>query len=250
MKLKNFGYDAKGRKALFRNLIQELVMHERITISLARAKYLRPLAEWVIHKGKLGGEKANYHLNRVFYSKDPVMKVVNELAPRFRDIQSGFVRITPKGKRRLDKCQLAEIEFIGNHLEIYEKNDIAKKKEASNTPDFWSWEQKILEQEKDYYMAKISECQAKLDKLQGTGSQVKPGEELKSFDYAEHLVSKDKSKVVPMTPENLTGSDLKLKKELVHLNKHYQRVTNDLEHHLKDKDSNRYKNLDRRYTFS
>ena len=59
-------------------------MHERIIISLERAKYLRPLAEWVIHKGNLGGEKANYHLNRVFYSKDSVMKVVNELAPRFR----------------------------------------------------------------------------------------------------------------------------------------------------------------------
>ena len=75
------------------------------------------------------------------------------------------------------------------------------KKEAPNTPDFWSWEQKILEQEKDNYMTNISEYQAKLDKLQGTGGQVKPGEELKFFDYAEHLVSKDKFKVVPMTPK-------------------------------------------------
>ena len=56
----------------------------------------------------------------------------------------GFIRITPKGKRKLDKAQLAEIEYIGNHLEIYEKNDLAKKKEASKTPDFWAWEQKIL----------------------------------------------------------------------------------------------------------
>ena len=60
-----------------------------------------------------------------------------------------------------------------------------------------------------------------------------------------------------MTPENLARGiftllpldDLKLKKELAHLNKHLTRVTKDLEQHLQDKDSKRYKNLDKRYTF-
>ena len=93
---------------------------------------------------------------------------------------------------------MAKIEYIGNYLEIYEKNDELKKKQESNTPDFWEWEMKILEQEKESYEKKIQEYE---DLISGG---INPGEELKDFDYAEHLA--DKSKVVPMTPENIKKS--------------------------------------------
>lgn len=86
---------------------------------------------------------------------------------------------------------MGTIEFVGNYLEIYEKSDYAKKKQASNTPDFWEWEQKILgmpnlrvsegmkglEQEKEFYENKISE----LSMMIGAGEEENVVEEAKSF---------------------------------------------------------------------
>ena len=52
--------------------------------TLEKAKYMRPLAEWVINKGKAGDKSTHRHLNRVFYDIAAIKKVTNELAPRFR----------------------------------------------------------------------------------------------------------------------------------------------------------------------
>lgn len=144
IKYKKFGRHPKHTKAMMRNLAQELVMHERIITTVDKAKYLRPLAERIIHTAKKGGMIAHVGLNRIFFDPHATKKAVQELAPRFKDLSGGFLRITKIHKRRMDKAQMAKIEYLGNYLEIYEKENEAKREAESNKPDFWQWEMKIL----------------------------------------------------------------------------------------------------------
>ena len=67
----------------------------------------------------------------------------------------GFVRVVKTERRRLDRAQMAYIEYIGNSIEIYEDENRMKAKEEKEIPSFWEWEMKILEQEKEYYENEI-----------------------------------------------------------------------------------------------
>ena len=175
VKTKNFGRTPKQRQKLFRNLITELVMHERITTTFAKARYMMPLAERVINVGKKGFPTAYKPLQKIFYDKEAISKVVNELAPRFRDNNGGYIRVKKTHKRSLDKAQMATIEYMGNYIEIYEDNDYQKRKEASGTPTFWDWEQKILEQEREFILNKLDEYNDALD--QAEPQQIESSEE-------------------------------------------------------------------------
>lgn len=99
----------------------------------------------------------------VVVEKKAIAKAVNELAPRFKKNPGGYVRVTKTNKRRVDKAQMATIEYNDNYLQIYEENDRQKRKQASGTPTFWDWEQKILEQEREFLLRKIEEFQGMLD---------------------------------------------------------------------------------------
>jgi hypothetical protein len=42
---------------------------------------------------------------------------------------------------------MASIELVGNQMEVYEKNEFERQKEALKLQSFWDWEHKILKQE-------------------------------------------------------------------------------------------------------
>ena len=114
----------KHKKALMRNLITQLVTHERIRTTVAKAKELRGLAEKVIHKGKshpllkISTGKMDTHmsyvyLNSVFFTPEASTKVKHELVPRYANRASGFTRIVKLGRRKNDKAEMCYIEYIG-----------------------------------------------------------------------------------------------------------------------------------------
>lgn len=101
------------------------------------------MAEKIIKIGKKGGEVAYLELGRIFYSHEASRKTINELSPRFKDTRGGYVRITKLDKRRVDKAQMARIEYVGNYLDIYEKEYMDNQREKSEIPDRYEWQLKI-----------------------------------------------------------------------------------------------------------
>lgn len=69
---------------LYRNLVTNLVKHDRITTTLAKAKELRPLADKIIHKAKAGGYQGNNFLFKTLFTKDAIQRVKKELVPRYQ----------------------------------------------------------------------------------------------------------------------------------------------------------------------
>jgi len=100
------------RKALFRNQLHQLIEHERICTTEAKAKELKRLADKLITLAK----KNDLHARRQAFSflrnKKATQKLFQDIAQRFSNRNSGYTHIY-KYKRRLgDGAPLALIEFI------------------------------------------------------------------------------------------------------------------------------------------
>jgi large subunit ribosomal protein L17 len=112
------GRDSGHRKALFRNLIKDLFVYERIETTEAKARAIRSDAEKLITKAKhgLSGRKERLHVQRqvVAYlnDKDAAQKVFDVLAPRYVDRKGGYTRIVKIGKRFGDAAEMAIIELV------------------------------------------------------------------------------------------------------------------------------------------
>ncbi len=100
------------RKALLRGLAVELIQHERIVTTVAKAKETRIVAEKLITHGK----KGTLHHRRIALSqvpnKDVVKKVFDDLAQRYGERPGGYTRITKLGPRPGDGAQMAVIELV------------------------------------------------------------------------------------------------------------------------------------------
>lgn len=109
---RQLGRDTGHRKALFRNLVTDVLRYEAITTTEAKAKEIRPMVEKIITYGKEGTVYARRKAARVLYDPLVVRKVFDEIAPRFADRQGGYVRITKLGVRKGDGAPMARIEVL------------------------------------------------------------------------------------------------------------------------------------------
>lgn len=89
------------RRSMLKNLAISLFIYEKITTSEAKAKEIRPLAEKAITVAKKGDLNARRRLLSMFlHNKNVVNKLVDDIAKRFSDTNSGFIRMF-KTKPRL-----------------------------------------------------------------------------------------------------------------------------------------------------
>jgi large subunit ribosomal protein L17 len=112
------GRDAGHRKALFRNLVRELYIHERIITTEAKARSIRGEAEKLITKAKRaladGGNRVHAQrlVNAYLNDKAVSKKVFDVLAPRYTNRPGGYTRIVKIGKRQGDAADMAIIELV------------------------------------------------------------------------------------------------------------------------------------------
>lgn len=127
--------DTAHRKALLRNLISELICHEQVMTTEAKARMLRPAAEKVITLAKRGLVKgaenpaSEVHARRMAANKvtrfrtieddagdmqdvDVVQKLFSDIAPRFADRNGGYTRMVKLGKRPGDNADMAVLMLV------------------------------------------------------------------------------------------------------------------------------------------
>ncbi|HRG95548.1 MAG TPA: 50S ribosomal protein L17 [Polyangiaceae bacterium] len=142
---RKFGRNTSHRRAMFRNLTANLVLHDRIETTDAKAKELRRVAERLITKAMRLGEVAytpqaqlsdadkarRLHVERLIGAYIPrfgtrtetggetkkvdlVEKILLDLAKRFKGRPGGYTRIVKFGPRRGDNAPMSIIEFVGD----------------------------------------------------------------------------------------------------------------------------------------
>ncbi|MDZ4277512.1 MAG: 50S ribosomal protein L17 [Dehalococcoidia bacterium] len=100
------------RKALLRNQVKDLLVHESIRTTEARAKETRRLAERMITLGKDGSLHARRQALRFLNTKSVVAKVFDEIAPRYTGRAGGYTRILKLGRRDGDGAAMAQLELV------------------------------------------------------------------------------------------------------------------------------------------
>jgi large subunit ribosomal protein L17 len=109
---RKFHREKGQRKALFKGLLNNLIMKEKIETTEAKAKEIRPMAEKLVTVGK----KQNLAALRQLISRIPkrsAEKLYYELAPRYSQRKGGYTRITKTAEfRKNDAAKKAIIEFV------------------------------------------------------------------------------------------------------------------------------------------
>jgi large subunit ribosomal protein L17 len=112
-KRNKLGRDSAHRKALMSNLSKELIEHERIKTSQAKAKAAKPEIEKLITLAKRGDLHARRQaLSVLRQDKFAVHKLFEEIAPRYSDRPGGYTRIVKIGPRRSDSTEMVFLELV------------------------------------------------------------------------------------------------------------------------------------------
>ena len=110
--INHLGRQAGHRKALLANMASSLILHKRITTTLAKAKALRSYVEPLISKSK----EDTTHSRRVVFSylkdKNAVSELFRTVAPKVADRPGGYTRVLHLGFRQGDAADMALIELV------------------------------------------------------------------------------------------------------------------------------------------
>ncbi|MFI4978047.1 MAG: 50S ribosomal protein L17 [Solirubrobacterales bacterium] len=105
--------DSAHRKSLLMNLSKEIIEHERIKTTEAKAKAVKPEVEKLITLAKRGDLHARRQaLSTLAQDKFTVHKLFEEVAPRYADRPGGYTRILKLGPRRSDATEMVFIELV------------------------------------------------------------------------------------------------------------------------------------------
>lgn len=116
------------RKALFKNLINALIIHGRIETTEAKAKAVKGLVDQVLARAKQGTVSARRRLTGFLGNQEAVRKAMDELAPGFRHRVSGFTRIVRLGRRSGDNASTVRMELVEMEKdEAGEKSKVGKR---------------------------------------------------------------------------------------------------------------------------
>jgi len=133
---KHLNRDKNERTALFKNLVQSLILFEQIQTTQAKAKAISGLVDKLVNQAKT--PQAAKLFDQFSNQKKIGEKLIKEIAPRFTDRSSGYTSIVKLGKRLGDGAMLVRMSFVEGikkesrvkSLESGEKKE-AKKEEKS-----------------------------------------------------------------------------------------------------------------------
>jgi large subunit ribosomal protein L17 len=104
---------ASHRKALLMNLSREVIDHERIKTTEAKAKAVKPQVERLITLAKRGDMHARRQaMSALGQDKFVVYKLFEEIAPRYAEREGGYTRILKLGPRHSDSTEMVFLELV------------------------------------------------------------------------------------------------------------------------------------------
>ena len=128
---KKLNRTSEHRKALIKNMLNNLIKYEQIITTLPKAKVLKPQADKIITLGKKKNLQNTKRLVSKLQDKTNANKVIKTLSKRYEKRSGGYTRIVKAGFRYGDNAPLAVIEFIDRDVEAKRK---FKKKKSQDKP--------------------------------------------------------------------------------------------------------------------
>ena len=108
---RRFSMKIGPRRAMLRVLVNNFLLHEKIKTTEAKAKELRSVAEKMITRAK-NVNLANRRLLSSSLTPKMTKKIIEEIAPMYKDREGGYTRITKLGPRNSDSAKMVIIELV------------------------------------------------------------------------------------------------------------------------------------------
>lgn len=125
-KFNHLGRKSAHRKAMLANMATSLILHKRITTTVAKAKALRKYVEPIITKSKTDTTESRRNVFKLLKDKHPIKELFDVVAEKIADRPGGYTRIIRLGKRLGDNAETCIIELV-------DFNDIYVKDEKKST---------------------------------------------------------------------------------------------------------------------
>lgn len=104
--------NSSQRKALFKGLVTQVIQHERIETTEAKAKAVRGDVEKMIGYAKRGDVHSRRLALQTVHDKKVVAKLFEKLGPRYKDRNGGYTRIIKLGPRKGDAAEMVLLELV------------------------------------------------------------------------------------------------------------------------------------------
>jgi len=120
---RQLGRNSSHRRSLFRNLVTSFLEQERIETTEAKAKEIAPIIERMISLGKKGELHGRRLALSYIYLPRVVSHLFSNIAPRFADVQGGYLRMTKTRVRQGDAApmvllELTKTENVGTEKDV------------------------------------------------------------------------------------------------------------------------------------
>jgi large subunit ribosomal protein L17 len=109
---RKLGRPTGHRLSLMRNLMTDLIRHERLQTTEPKAAELRREVEKLIGTARANDLHARRLVGARLYDEDVTRKLFTEIVPRFAGRPGGFTRMTKLAPRRGDGAPMAQIELV------------------------------------------------------------------------------------------------------------------------------------------
>lgn len=110
--MRKLGRPTGHRLALIRNLMTDLIRHERLQTTEPKAAELRREVEKLIGTARANDLHARRLAATKLYDRAVLQKLFSEIVPRFQDRPGGYTRTVKLGPRRGDGAPMAQIEIL------------------------------------------------------------------------------------------------------------------------------------------
>jgi len=110
---RKLGRTSAHRASLYRNLVAELLSHDRIKTTDEKAKEIRRFADRMVTLGKSGTLAARRRAVAFVRDRKAVQRLFSDIAERFKDRPGGYTRIVKLGTRAGDAASMSLIELTG-----------------------------------------------------------------------------------------------------------------------------------------
>ena len=130
-KFNHLGRTASHRQAMLANMAISLIMHKRITTTLAKAKALKTYVEPLITRSKDDSTNSRRVVFRYLQNKEALKELFGTVAAKVDDRPGGYTRVIKLGTRQGDAASIAFIELVDFDENMAKTAKAAKKTRRS-----------------------------------------------------------------------------------------------------------------------
>jgi large subunit ribosomal protein L17 len=127
-KINHLGRTSSHRKAMLSNMATSLILHKRISTTLAKAKALKTYVEPLITRSKEDSTNSRRLVFSYLQSKEAVSELFREVSQKIADRPGGYTRILKTGNRLGDNADMCILELVDYNETMLSSKEPAKAK--------------------------------------------------------------------------------------------------------------------------